>query len=80
MSQPSRVLHLDVEVRYDELLAPTLRWFFMAYDRTFLCLEANYPLCLKEPVRSVPKPLVGGFGFPSWFFMAYQKRAGVATV
>ena len=76
----SKLVHLDVEVRSEELLAPALLCHKGAYNRTFPCMEATYPLCHKEPARSkqntplgvfcVPKPLVGGFGCPSWFFMA----------
>ena len=27
-----------------------------AYNRTFTCMEANYPLCHKEPARSKQRP------------------------
>ena len=86
----SRLVHLDVEVRSEDLLALALLchkeparaskapyagslWHKGAYNRTFQCIEACYPLChkSKDPLGlCVPKPLVGGFGCPSWFFMA----------
>ena len=71
-----RLVHLDVEVRSEELLAPALLchkeparaskapiegyflpyagslWHKGAYNRTFPCREATYPLCHKEPARS----------------------------
>ena len=40
-----RLVYLDIEVRSEELLVP-------AYNRTFPCMEATYPLCHKEPARS----------------------------
>ena len=64
-----RVVHLDVEVRSEELLTPALLchkeptslclpyagslWHKVAYNRTFQCMEATYPLCHKEPARSI---------------------------
>ena len=53
-------------------------------DRWLPCTERSYyrrPYAIKNQRRSskdpsrglcVPKPLVGGFGCPSWFFMAKQ--------
>ena len=77
-----RVVHLDVEVRSEELLAPALLchkeraraskapyagslWHKGAYNRTFPCMEATYPLCHKEPARSKQNT-------PQWGYFAFQ--------
>ena len=53
----SKLVHLDVEVRSEELLAPALLCHKGAYNRTFPCMEATYPLCHKEPARSKQRPV-----------------------
>ena len=40
------------------------------YNRTFPCMESNYPYAIKNLRGASKIPLVGGFGCPSLFFMA----------
>ena len=54
-------------------------WHKGAYNRTFPCMEATYPLCHKEPARSKQKAPSRGL----WMRQAgslWHKRAGVATL
>ena len=55
------------------LLAGSL-WHKGAYNRTFPCMEANYPYDIK---RASKKPLVGGFGCDelSWI-VGFHARKG----
>ena len=80
-----RVLHLDVEVRSEELLAPALLCHkeparaskapllgpFRAWKPPIPYAIKNQRGASRDPLGlCVPKPLVGGFGCPRWFFMA----------
>ena len=57
-----------------------MTWHKGAYYRTFQCMEATIPYAIKnqrgaskDPLGLfVPKPLVGGFGCPSWVEQHYE--------
>ena len=55
------MVHLDVEDRAFCLLLAGSLWHKGAYNRTFPCMEANYPYAIKNQRGASKKPLVGGF-------------------
>ena len=86
--EPARRIQSPLLGAFCLLLAGSL-WHKGAYNRTFPCMEANYPYAIKNQRGASKKPLVGGFlrsKAPSrglWMRRAgslWHKSAGGATL
>ena len=58
--EPARRIQSPLLGAFCLLLAGSL-WHKGAYNRTFPCMEANYPYAIKNQRGASKKPLVGGF-------------------
>ena len=54
-------------------------WHKGAYNRTFPCMEANYPYAIKNQRGASKKPLVGGFGCDELVLYGIRDT-GIATL
>ena len=70
------MVHLDVEDCSEELLRQHSYAIKGAYNRTFPCMEANYPYAIKNQRGASKKPLVGGFGCNELVLYGIRMLAG----
>ena len=76
--EPARLIQSPLLGAFCLLLAGSLR-HKGAYNRTFPCMEANYPYAIKNQRGASKKPLVGGFGCEELVLYGIRDT-GVATL